>query len=219
MNKFMNKRLIQNSFITIIIIIIIYFIYIFIYNYFHQDFLNRIEKTIVVIRHGEKGFPAKGNLQCKGLNRSLRLPDVLLQRFGTNIKKIYSTKPIYIRDPKDDDNNSWYLRPIITIEPLAIKLQLPINIHYNFEDTREIKKIADKIYNEPPGVYIVSWEHNSLKKLVENILDNYKLNQNVEKYDHNLFSKIYVIRKFKNGKVTYNIEDEDIMLLSSICPN
>jgi hypothetical protein len=219
MNKNTYKKLYYISFIIIVIIIIIYFLYIIIYNYFHTKFLNSIEKTIVIIRHGEKAYPAKGNLHCKGLNRSLKLPDVLLSRFGTNIKNIYSTKPIYIRDPTDDDDHSWYLRPIITIEPLAIKLQLPINIRFNHENPKELKKLADILYKNSGGVYIVSWEHKTLQKLVEDILDNYKLNKKVEEYENNLFSKMYVIRKFKNGEVTFTIEDENIMFLSNICPS
>jgi len=217
MNKNIYKKIYYISFI-IIIIIIIYLLYIIIYNYFHNRYLNTIKKTIVIIRHGEKAYPGKGNLHCKGLNRSLKLPDVLLDRFGTNIKNIYSTKPIYIRDSTDDDNHSWYLRPIITIEPLAIKLQIPINIRFNHENPKELNKLANILYKNPSGVYIVSWEHKTLKKLVENILDKYKLNNEVEKYEDNLFSKMYIIREFKNGKVTFTIEDENIMFLSNICP-
>jgi hypothetical protein len=39
-------------------------------------------ETIVCVRHGEKPPGGLGQLNCRGLNRSLALPDVLLKKFG-----------------------------------------------------------------------------------------------------------------------------------------
>jgi hypothetical protein len=39
-------------------------------------------ETIVCVRHGEKPPGSFGQLTCRGLNRSLALPDVLLKKFG-----------------------------------------------------------------------------------------------------------------------------------------
>jgi hypothetical protein len=39
-------------------------------------------ETIVCIRHGEKPLLGLGQLTCKGLNRALALPEVLLAKFG-----------------------------------------------------------------------------------------------------------------------------------------
>ena len=166
----MSTKIIIFLLFILFVVIVIYYIYKGIRYYYHQKYLDTIEKTIVILRHGEKGFPANGNLRCKGLNRALALPDLLLNRYGTNVKGIYSTQPIYIKDPNDDDNNSWYLRPIITIEPLSIKLQIPLNIRYSFEKPTELKKLANILYNNPNGLYVVSWEHKSISGLVKNLL-------------------------------------------------
>ena len=39
-------------------------------------------ETIVVLRHGEKAPGGLGQISCKGLNRALALPKVLIGRFG-----------------------------------------------------------------------------------------------------------------------------------------
>ncbi|ABU43618.1 hypothetical protein AR158_C072L [Paramecium bursaria Chlorella virus AR158] len=43
-------------------------------------------KTIVFVRHGEKPYLGLGQLDCKGLNRSLALPDVLISKYGIPTK-------------------------------------------------------------------------------------------------------------------------------------
>ena len=58
-------------------------------------------ETIVMVRHGEKPPGGLGQLTCKGLNRALALPSVLIGRFG---------KPDYIYAPNPsvqvNDGNS-----------------------------------------------------------------------------------------------------------------
>src|SRR5580700_883634 len=59
-------------------------------------------ETIVCIRHGEKPKGGLGQLTCRGLNRALALPKVLLGKFG---------KPqfIFAPDPKQRvDGNPGY---------------------------------------------------------------------------------------------------------------
>ena len=213
-----NKIIIFSLFI-LFVIVVIYYIYKEIQDYYHEKYLNTIEKTIVILRHGEKGNPAKGNLRCKGLNRALALPNMLLNRYGTNVKGIFSTQPIYIRDPKENDNNSWYLRPIITIEPLSIKLQLPLNIRYNFQSPTELKKLANILYKKQNGLYIVSWEHKSISTLISNLLNNYNIKSDIPEWNTDEYGRIYVVRVFKNGKVKIDIERENLSWrLTESCP-
>lgn len=198
---------------------IAYFIYNLISSYFHKQFLGTIEKTIIIIRHGEKNFPAHGGLSCKGLNRALKLPNLLLQRYG-NINGIYATKPIYINDLNDDDYKSWYLRPIITIDPLAIQLNKPVDINFNFTTKYGNESLATKLYKNPPGVYVVSWEHVHIPDLIQYIMKHYKKNIDIPKWNAFNFDRIYVIRIFKNGKISLNAEKENLdWKLSDDCPN
>ncbi|STQ42518.1 Uncharacterised protein [Ewingella americana] len=40
------------------------------------------QETLIFVRHGEKPTSSSGQLTCKGLNRALALPGVLLPRYG-----------------------------------------------------------------------------------------------------------------------------------------
>ena len=58
-------------------------------------------ETIVLLRHGEKPPTGLGQLTCKGLNRALALPSLLIGRYG---------KPDFIYAPNpsvqvDDDSS------------------------------------------------------------------------------------------------------------------
>lgn len=205
--------------IIFIFVLFVYLIYNLISYYLHKQFLNSIEKTIVIIRHGEKNYPAHGGLSCKGLNRALALPNLLIKRFG-NIDNIYAPKPIFINSINDDDYKSWYLRPIITIDPLAIRLGKTLDIGYNYNNYFENELLAKKLYNNPPGVYVVSWEHNHIPILVDSIMKYYKKNVNIPHWKNKDFDRIYVIRKFKNGIISLQAEKENLnWKLSNICPN
>ena len=50
------------------------------------------DSTYVFFRHGEKPDNESGQLTCKGLNRALSLPSVLLGRYGPP-DALYATAP------------------------------------------------------------------------------------------------------------------------------
>ena len=76
------------------------------------------QQTIVFVRHAEKPSSGLGNLSCQGLNRALALPNVLLARFGT-------PDFLYAPDPSvkisDAAGSFYYVRPLATLEPTAIR--------------------------------------------------------------------------------------------------
>src|SRR3954466_14661573 len=92
-------------------------------------------ETIVFFRHGEKPSGGYGQLTCQGFNRAIALHDVLVGRFG---------KPDYLFAPNptpkmaDPAGSFYYIRPIATIEPMAIRLGLPVNAHYGYTDTASL---------------------------------------------------------------------------------
>src|SRR5580698_4120771 len=71
-------------------------------------------ETIVCIRHGEKPPGGLGQLTCRGLNRALALPEVLLKKFGMP-QFIFAPNPTQKADP----GGYYYVRPLATIEPTA----------------------------------------------------------------------------------------------------
>src|SRR4026208_70467 len=84
----------------------------------------RAQETIVFFRHGEKPSAGLGQLTCQGLNRALALPDVLIGRFGTP-HYLYAPNPATkISDP---GGSFYYVRPLATIEPTAIRAGRSVN--------------------------------------------------------------------------------------------
>jgi len=88
------------------------------------------EETIVFVRHGEKPAAGLGQLDCRGLNRSLELPAVINAMFG-------KPKAILAPDPakqKEDGGVLYdYVRPLATIEPTAIAFGMPSIIHVKID--------------------------------------------------------------------------------------
>src|SRR5262245_44855484 len=89
------------------------------------------QQTIVFFRHGEKPVGGLGQLTCQGLNRALALPDVLIGRFG-------AADFLYAPDPgvkiSDSGHSYYYVRPLATLEPTAIRLGRSVNTNYGFTD-------------------------------------------------------------------------------------
>ena len=89
----------------------------------------RADQTIVFFRHGEKPSGGYGQLTCQGLNRALALPLVLTGKFGTP-DVLYAPSPAV--KVTDTAGSFYYVRPLATIEPLAIKLGMPVNTKYGY---------------------------------------------------------------------------------------
>ena len=175
----------------------------------------RADSTIVIVRHGEKPAKGLGQLSCHGLNRSMALAPVLLSQYGRPVA-IYAPNPA---DKKTDKGESYaYIRPLATIEPLAIRVGLPVNIDWGMTDTNQL---TDALLAQPNGVQIVAWEHHFAEKLAKNLLAESGGNpEEVPNWDDTDFDSIYVIRVVgqdnnRHGKFTH--EYEGLNKLSDIC--
>ena len=169
---------------------------------------NRIER-LVCIRHGEKPKGGLGQLSCQGLNRALALPPVLLSRFG---------KPDYIFAPnpsqKVDDGVSYnYVRPLMTIEPTAISVGLPVNTEYGFRDIEALQKEFTLEKYRHSLIY-VAWEHGLLDQLACNLVKYGGGDTNsVPAWPRNDFDSIFIFDiAYTNNvpSVRFHIEKEDL---------
>jgi hypothetical protein len=119
------------------------------------------EETIVFVRHGEKPAEGLGQLDCQGLNRSLKLPAVINAMFG-------KPKAILAPDPakqKEDGGTLFdYVRPLATIEPTAIAFGMPVNAQVGLDDTAGLKAELDKdAYRD--ALVLVGWEHKIINEI------------------------------------------------------
>lgn len=114
--------------------------------------LARADSLYVFFRHGEKPDNDSGQLTCKGLNRALKLPTVLLSRYGTP-DKLYTSAPY-------QDKTGSSLRPLLTIAPVAIQLSKPVILKYHADQTRKL--INALLKKDHAAVTYISWEHKNL---------------------------------------------------------
>ena len=98
----------------------------------------RAEETIVFFRHGEKPSGGLGQLTCQGLNRALALPDVLLRKFGRP-DYLYAPNPA-VKMP-DPAGSFFYVRPLATIEPVAIRAGRSVNTRYGYNDVAGLRNV------------------------------------------------------------------------------
>jgi hypothetical protein len=179
---------------------------------------DKIE-TIVCIRHGEKPAAGLGQLTCQGLNRALRLPQVLIGKFG---------KPdfIFAPDPNqvnhDPAGDFCYVRPLATIEPTAIRCGLPVNTHFGFTDIAGLEQeLAKPAYAR--ATVFVAWEHWYLDNFVKDVVKSSGGDvSQVPGWQGSDFDSIFVIRLVHNGKeatATFTRDSEGLDNLSTECPN
>jgi hypothetical protein len=176
-------------------------------------------ETIVLVRHGEKPPEGLGQLSCKGLNRALALPDVLIKRYG---------KPDFIYAPNPsvqvhDGNSPYsYVRPLATIEPTAIRLGMPVNTQIGFNEIEKLQQeLTQPIYAD--SLIFVAWEHLYLYQFARQMLvSNGKDPSVVPDWPNSDYETIYIFRILRsNGKpqMTFTIAKEMLEdSLSDSCP-
>jgi hypothetical protein len=180
-------------------------------------------ETIVLIRHGEKPASGLGQLNCKGLNRALALPSLLIGRYG---------KPDFIYAPNpsmqvNDGNNQptySYVRPLATIEPTAIRLGMPVNTQIGYLQIDELQKaLLQPAYAH--SLIFVAWEHLKLHDFAQQLLKAYGTTPTPVPYwsnsDYETIYIFHITRSGPNGSPQATLETQQENLgntLSDTCP-
>ncbi|GAK29092.1 histidine phosphatase family protein [Serratia liquefaciens] len=167
------------------------------------------QETLIFVRHGEKPANDSGQLTCKGLNRALALPDVLLDRYG---------KPdfIFAAGPKENKTGSS-LRALSTIMPTAVRVGLPIGIQFHADDIAGLQRelLSDKYQNSR---IFITWEHKNLDKAVKNIVAARGGDASlVPEWPGSDFDSIFVVT-LDQDKVSFRQEREGLTQLAQSCP-
>ncbi|WGL60906.1 hypothetical protein QEJ31_04750 [Pigmentibacter sp. JX0631] len=180
---------------------------------------QELEK-LIFIRHGEKlKNSSLGQLNCQGLNRSLKLPNVLINKFG---------KPDFIFAPnpsieigKDDVKHS-YVRPLATIEPTAIKLEMPINTQIGYN---EVSKLVEELLktNYKKNTIFISWEHKKIVDIVTDIYlkDTKNKKEEIPKWPDDDFDSIYILsisEQNNSYQIKFKKDSQQLNNLSQQCP-
>ena len=159
-------------------------------NSMAQGHLRKLK--IVIIRHAEK--PLDGdNLSCKGLNRSLLLPNVITAKFGV---------PNFVYAPQLEQGQSTsHARMFETLVPLVAKYNLKVNTNYPQNSYKDIA--AD--LTDQTGTVLLAWEHKAIVPLVKALgVDAHGLNWPDDDYD-----SIWIIT-FPKGIATLTRDKEGL---------
>lgn len=177
----------------------------------------RAEETIVFFRHGEKPSGGYGQLTCQGLNRALALPDVLIGTYGTPAY-LYAPNPsVKISDPA---GSFYYVRPLATIEPTAIRAVRSVNTNYGYNNITGLQSVLIRSTKANDTLF-VAWEHVYLVKIVQSIMDAYGGGVTVPAWQSGDYDSLYVVRvNYTSTGISarFQIEKEGLNGLPTTCP-
>ena len=173
-------------------------------------------ETLICIRHGEKPADGLGQLTCRGLNRALALPDVLLPKYGVpQFVFAPSTTP-----KKDKGVNYNYIRPLMTIEPTAVRVGLPVNTQFAYDDIKDLKAELQKPQYQGATIF-VAWEHDMLDEFAKDMVATYGADAKVPAWDGADFDSIFVLKITRDGDhvtLTFAIDHEGLNNVGDECP-
>jgi hypothetical protein len=177
----------------------------------------RAEQTIVFMRHGEKPSGGYGQLTCQGLNRALALPDVLLAKFG---------KPTYLYAPNpavqitDGAGAFYYVRPLATIEPTAIRTVRNVRTKYGYNNIASLEA-ALITPTKADSTIFVAWEHVYLQRVVQNIMNHYGGGTKVPAWISGDYDTLFVVRVHYAGgtpSARFSLDREGLNGQPTACP-
>jgi hypothetical protein len=177
-------------------------------------------QTVVLLRHGEKPPAGLGQLTCQGLQRALALPSVLVSKYGRP-SEILAPNP---SEYKPDAGVLYaYIRPLATIEPTAIALEMPVNLSYSLKTHAALAS-----YLLSPGfensTFFIAWEHHQIDAIAKLLIAPFDpaLASSVKHWADDDFDSIYKITLEGVGnarRASFSVEREDLNShLPTSCP-
>ncbi len=161
---------------------------------------SAIPSKVVIIRHANRLIPNGQCLSLSGLERA----ESLAIYFSHSPE--YSSNPIshifaaYSGEPRP------YLRCRQTAEPIATRLQIPLNINYNNEIGNKL--VHDILTQEKydKAIILICWNHLSIPELLKEFgVDNPGL------WAKDVFDQMYIITFDKDGKPSVETHLQKLM--------
>jgi len=174
-------------------------------------------ERIVCIRHGEKPTRDLGQLDCQGLNRALALPDVLISHYG---KADFIFAPLTSLRTKKNAPSYSYIRPLMTIEPTAIRLGLPVDARFAFDDVDGLTgELVAPAYQR--ALVFVAWEHTELVEILRKLFNSLGADPAViPHWEGDDFDSIYLVTvRSEGGKrsVSFQHDHEGLNGMKTDC--
>ena len=174
-------------------------------------------ETLVCIRHCEKPPGGLGQLTCRGLNRALALPNVLLPRYGTP-QFVFAPNPA---EKVDSTNGYYYVRPLAAIEPTAIRCGLPVNTEFGFRNIEGLEQELGKPAYQNATVF-VAWEHGMLEAFARKLIKHHGGDPaQVPSWPEKDYDTIFVFKITNDAgreSFAFTMDHEGLDNLSDTCP-
>lgn len=150
------------------------------------DNSSRIALDLVVFRHGEKPLRddgvmiEDGNLGPAAEQRIMRLPDRLLKEFGCP-DLLVATNPSIKMVNKISGQYFNYIRPLVTIAPLSMKLNFPVWTPYGYNQSDLLARdlIADTALSPDAErgykTVFIAWERQNIPKFYRELVEKGRL--------------------------------------------
>lgn len=181
---------------------------------------ERTVESLVILRHAELQHGGLGQLSCRGLNRALMLPGILLPKYGRPTA-IFAPNPS--QEIHEDGGNYSYVRALASIEPTAIRAGLPVDAEIGYRNIQDLQKqlMQSRYWNAT--VYIC-WEHQMLENFTRSMIKSFGGNaQIVPVWKGSNFDTIYVLRIIRtkdSAKLKFDIAQEGLTgSLPASCPD
>jgi hypothetical protein len=150
----------------------------------------------------------------------LALPKVLIGRYGKP-DRVYAPDP-GTRVGRLGNLSYSYVRPLMTIEPTAIQLELPVNALIGFKNVGHLQKEVLAQENANSVIYL-AWEHAYLNEFAKKMLKSHGEDPaKVPDWPNEDYDRIYVFRIKSVGEkkeLTFSVEQQGLTdSLSDVCP-
>ncbi|MBT0728948.1 histidine phosphatase family protein [Rosenbergiella nectarea] len=172
---------------------------------------SQAERTFVFFRHAEKQMNFSGQLSCQGLNRALRLPEVLVPRYGKP-DALYASAPI-------EEKEGSSVRAVATLMPIAIQTGESIGLQFHARDTHAL--VSRLLASDNHQVTYIAWEHDHLvdavKELVSSTGGESSQIPSISPFD---YDSIYLVKLDKHLRFkSFTLEKEGLNQLPTQCVN
>jgi hypothetical protein len=157
-----------------------------------------------------------------GLNRALALPKVLIGRFG-RADAIFAPNPAeQMRENSFSSKEYSYVRPLVTIEPTAIQLALPVDTQLGFRNIAGLERaVTAPVYAN--STIFIAWEHKYAYDFARQMLRAYGLDPSqVPGWPSDDFETMYVFHISRRAgtapALTFAVQQEGLEgTLSAAC--
>ncbi|MCE1236255.1 MAG: hypothetical protein LWW93_07840 [Hyphomicrobiales bacterium] len=177
-------------------------------------------ETILLLRHGEKPAAGLGQLDCRGLARSLALAAVFETRFGR-------PDAVFAPDPairKIDGAVAYsYVRPLATIEPTAVRFGLPVDTRFGWTDVAGLEQalLAPELASSR---VVVAWEHKEIVKLAKRLVKRFGGDVDaVPKWPGSEFDRVLVLTIVRPSdgppRLSLEVASQGLTDLPTTCPD